>query len=155
MQTALLVLHSLLRWGVLLFGLWAVLSALSGSFSKRLYSANDNRSSMLFTIFCDIQLLIGIVLYFKNDWFGLLKDHFKETMHSPTARFFAMEHMAMMIIAWMIIHIGRVVVKKATTDKSKHVRGLIFFGLGIIIILVSIPWPFRENIGRPWLHWIN
>ncbi|MEP6676174.1 MAG: hypothetical protein ABJA78_13515 [Ferruginibacter sp.] len=154
MQTALLVLHSLLRWGVLLFGLWAVFSALGGTFSKRLYSANDNRSGMLFMIFCDIQLLVGIVLYFKNDWFSLLKDHFKETMHNDN-RFFAMEHMAMMILGWLLVHVGRIMVKKGTTDKSKHTRGLIFFGLALIIILAAIPWPLRATNARPWFHWFN
>lgn len=155
MQTALLVVHSLLRWGVLLFGLWAVWNALTGVMGNRIWSANDKRSGLLFMTFCDIQLLIGLVLYFKGEWFGLLKDHFKETMQSPGNRFFAMEHMAMMILAWLLVHIGRSMVKKGRTDKSKHTRGLVFFGLALILILVSIPWPFRANIGRPWLHWFN
>ena len=39
----------------------------------------------------------------------------------------------------------------ADTDTQKHKRGLIFFGIAILIILAMIPWPFRQpGIGREW-----
>lgn len=149
-----LVLHNLLRWAVLLFGFWTLLNAISGVFGNRSYSAGDNRSNFWFMISCDIQLLIGLILYFNNAWFDRLKD-LGNNMKDPANRFFTMEHMSMMIIAWILVHIGRVSVKKAATHRTKHKRMLIFFGLAIIIILAAIPWPFREAVSRPYFRWLS
>lgn len=143
-----LVLHNLIRWAVLFFGLWTLLNALTGVFGKRAFSTGDNRSNLFFMISCDIQLLLGLILYFSNGWFEKLKD-LGNNMKDPYSRFFTMEHMSMMIIAWVLVHIGRATVKKAGTDAAKHKKMLLFFGLAIILILASIPWPFREIIGKP------
>ena len=70
-------------------------------------------------------------------------------MHDDSKRFFAVEHALMMIIAWLMVHIGRSMVKKAGTDSAKHKRSLFWFGIAILIILAMIPWPFRhEGIAR-------
>jgi bacteriorhodopsin len=151
---AVLVFHNILRWAVLLFGLWTLLNALSGVFTKRAFNANDNRSNLFFMISCDIQLLLGLILYFSNSWFDRLKD-MGATMKEPYNRFFAVEHISMMIIAWLLVHIGRSSVKRAGTDAKKHKKMLIFFGLAIVLILASIPWPFREQIAKPLFRWFN
>lgn len=143
MDTIWLTLHSLIRWGVLLFGLLTLVNFLSGSFSNRAYAKKDKISSLLFMTFCDVQLLIGLFLYFKRGWFDMIKSDFKGSMQNGAVRFFTMEHALMMIIAWLLVHIGYSSVKKAGTDKAKFKRGLIFFGLALLIILASIPWPFR------------
>jgi hypothetical protein len=143
-----LVIHSLLRWAVVLFGVWTLLNALTGYFGKRSFTASDNRSNLFFMISCDIQLLVGLILYFSNGWFARLKD-LGNNMKDPYSRFFTMEHLTMMLVAWVLVHIGRATVKKAGTDAAKHKKMLIFFGLAIVLILASIPWPFREAIARP------
>ncbi len=149
-----LVLHNLLRWAVLLFGVWTLVNALTGVFSKRNYTANDNRSNLFFMIFCDVQLLIGLILYFSNSWFDRLKD-LGNNMKDPYNRFFTMEHMSLMLVAWILVHVGRASVKRAGTDAAKHKRMLIFFGIALLLILVSIPWPFREVIGKPYFRLFN
>ncbi len=151
---AVLVFHNILRWAVLLFGLWTLLNAITGVLSKRAFNANDNRSNLFFMISCDIQLLLGLILYFSNSWFDRLKD-MGATMKVPYTRFFAVEHMSMMIIAWLLVHIGRSSVKRADTDAKKHKKMLLFFGLAIVLILASIPWPFREQIAKPLFRWFN
>ncbi len=149
MQNTVLVLHNLLRWAVLLFGLLTVLNAFSGYTRKRVFTESDNKSNLLFMISCDLQLLLGLILYVGNGWFDRLKT-FSTIKSIPDQRFFAMEHMSMMLLAWILVHVGRVSVKRAGTDQAKHKRMLIFFGLALVLILASIPWPFREAIARPW-----
>lgn len=144
-----LVLHNLLRWVVVLAGIWAVLNATSGFFSKRAFSKSDNVSSLLFMISCDIQLLLGLILYFSNGWFTKFSSHTKEMMSVHSERFFGLEHALMMIIAWVLVHVGRTSVKKAEADAQKHKRMLIYFGLAFLLIMASIPWPFRSEIARP------
>ncbi|MBS1509917.1 MAG: cytochrome B [Bacteroidetes bacterium] len=145
-----LPIHNILRWAILLFGAWTVLNAITGVLGKRNYTASDNRANLLFMIFFDVQLLVGLVLYFYNPWFEQMKSDFSAAMKIPMFRFFGMEHTVMMIIAWLLVHVGRSSVKKAGTDAAKHKRSLIFFGIALLIILMMIPWPGREaGIGRP------
>ncbi len=139
-----LVIHNILRWAVLLFGVWTVLSALSGVMSKKPYRSADNKSSLFFMISCDIQLLLGLYLYFSGMWFDKVKAGMGAVMKDPAERFFAVEHALMMIIAWLLVHIGRTSVKRAGTDAQKHKRTLIYFGIALLLILAMIPWPFRQ-----------
>jgi hypothetical protein len=154
MQT-ILVIHGILRWAVLLFGAWTLLNALTGVMSKRAYSANDNRSNLFFMICCDIQLLIGLILFFSNSWFDKVKAGMGAVMKNPVDRFFTVEHAGMMILAWILVHVGRSSVKRAPNDAAKHKKMLVFFGLAFLIIIASIPWPFRAEIARPWLRMFN
>ena len=100
----------------------------------------------------DIQLLIGLILYFTGAWFEALK-HIGESMKDPMLRFFTVEHSLMMIIAWILVHAGRISVKKASTPNAKFKKTLIYFGIALLIILIAIPWPFREAVTRPWFRW--
>lgn len=149
-----MVLHNLIRWAVLLFGLWAIFSAISGIINKRNFTASDSRSNFLFMLSCDIQLMLGLVLYFANSWFDRLRD-LGNNMKDANNRFFTMEHALMMIIAWILVHVGRTSVKRAVTPAAKHKRSLIFFGIAVLLILAAIPWPFREAIARPLYRWFN
>lgn len=144
-----LPIHNILRWAVLVFGVWALINAVTGIASKRSFSGNDNRTSLFFMISCDVQLLLGLILYFNGMWFNMMKNNAKEVMHDSVNRFFAVEHALMMIIAWLMVHIGRSMVKRADSDAGKHRRSLVWFGIAIVIILAMIPWPFRhEGIAR-------
>ena len=154
MQTV-LILHNILRWGVLIFGLWTCINALSGVMSKRLYTPNDNKSNLFFMICCDIQLLLGLALYFSNGWFDKIKAGGGSVMKNTYDRFFTVEHGGMMLLAWILVHIGRSSVKRAATDQAKHKKMLIFFGLAFLIIIASIPWPFRAEIAKPLFRWFN
>jgi hypothetical protein len=147
---AVLAVHSIVRWAVLLFGIWTVLNAITGLTTKRAFSKNDNISNLLFMIFCDIQLLFGILLLVMGPWLDMFQFGMGEVMKNKVSRFFIIEHGVMMIIAWLLVHVGRVAVKKANEAK-KHKTMLIYFGLALFLILISIPWPFRDElIRRDW-----
>jgi hypothetical protein len=144
-----LVIHNILRWAVLLFGVWAVFAALGAVISKRAYKSGDNKVSLFFMISCDIQLLLGLILYFTGMWFEKVKSGMGAVMKDADERFYALEHGLMMIIAWLLVHVGRSMVKRGGTDAQKHKRTLIYFGIALLIILIMIPWPFRsEHIRR-------
>lgn len=103
---------------------------------------------------CDIQLLLGLILYYSNLWFDRLKD-MGNNMKDAYNRFFTLEHGLLMIIALVLVHVGRVSVKKVNTPAAKHKRSLIYFGLALVLILAAIPWPFREAVARPLFRMFN
>lgn len=151
-MTTVLTIHSILRWLVLLFGFLAVLGAIGGLSGRRPYTARDNKMNLFFMICCDIQLLVGIILFVSNGWWEKIKAGMGDVMKDPVNRFFTVEHALIMIIAWILVHVGRSSVKKATLDSAKHRKVLIFSGIALLLILISIPWPFRELVGRPWFR---
>ena len=154
MQTV-LVIHNLMRWAVLLLGLWAILNAVSGLTSKRSFSGNDQRSSLFFMISCDLQLLLGLILYFSNSWFDKVRNDMGAVMKSSFDRFFTVEHAGVMILAWILVHAGHTAVKKANTDRAKHRKMLLYFSIAMLLIIISIPWPFRDEIARPLFRGFN
>lgn len=144
-----LIIHSIFRWAVLLFGVWAVFAALGAVISKRPYSNADNKTGLFFMVSCDIQLILGLILYFSGMWFNKVKAGMGAVMKDPAERYFAVEHALMMIIAWLLVHVGRSMVKRSGSDAQKHKRTLIYYGIALLIILMMIPWPFRPpGIGR-------
>ena len=145
-------IHSLLRWVVLLFGVWALINAITGLAGKRNYTGNDKKVGLFFMVSMDIQLLIGLILYFTGPWFAALKNNASVVMKDAASRFFAVEHMAMMIVAIAAVHIGYSATKKAGTNNAKHKKSLIFFAIALLIILAAIPWPFRDAVARPLLR---
>lgn len=135
----------------MLFGVYTVIKALGGLMAKKSYTGGDNKASLFFMISCDIQLLLGLGLYFGGAWFDMVKTSMGEVMKNSANRFFAVEHALMMIIAWILVHMGRSMVKRSGNDAQKHKRSLIFFGIALLLILAMIPWPFRTaGIGRAW-----
>jgi hypothetical protein len=137
-------LHSIGRWIILLLLLIAIFNSLVAG--QRPWIRTDARTGTILTIFADIMLLVGIALwYFGPRGYKFIDEMgMSAVMKSSFHRFFAIEHLAMMLIAIILIHIGKVQGKKAISDRAKHRRTLIFYLLALIIILASIPWPFRE-----------
>lgn len=151
MYTGMLHLHSFLRWIILLLLLIVIFRSLTAG--GRSFNATDKKLGLFTMISCDIMLLIGLYLWFTGA-FGmntLQNLPMKDIMSNKGLRFFFVEHFAGMIIAIALVHVGRSVAKKDLPDTVKHKRTLLFFGLALLIILISIPWPFREvGAGRGW-----
>lgn len=154
MHTFLFLLHSWLRWLIIIAAVWTLIRAIGGLSGHKKYIAADNRSNLFFMIFMDLQFLIGIILYFTEGWAkNWTGGQLKEVMGNSAERFFTVEHGLMMIIAWIIVHIGRTVVKKAKTDREKFRKSLVYFGIAFILIILAIPWPFRTGLGmHPWFR---
>ncbi len=147
-----LVLHDLLRWFIVIFAFWTIFSSISGLMNKSPYTKSANLSNLLFMIFMDMQVVFGFILYFNNGWFERLK-HLGDNMKDTFLRFFTIEHWLLMIIAWVLVHAGRTVVKKSSTPHAKYKKTLIYFGIAFLLILIAVPWPFREALARPWFRW--
>ncbi len=144
-----LTIHSVLRWVVLLTGLFAIIRAITGISFRRGWMAMDNNAGLWFTIVFDIQVLVGFILYlFLSPTTTSALLNFGNVMANPTARFFTLEHITIMIIALAFAHIGRGVVRRAPTAIQKHRRALIWFSLALLLVLLAIPWPFL-SYGRP------
>lgn len=153
MHNTLLLIHSLLRWAILLAGIWAVLRAFMGVSGKTPFTGADKKAGLFYMIFFDLQLLVGLVLYFvTSPVVQTALQNMKFAMKDSVLRFYAVEHITMAVIAFVLVHMGYSKVKKATTDAQKHKTALIFFGIALLLVLLLTPWPFRlAGAGRGWI----
>ncbi|WP_346315991.1 hypothetical protein [Chitinophaga sp. YIM B06452] len=148
MHETLLGIHSIVRWLILLFGIWAVIRALMGVSGKKPYTSADTKAGLFFMIFLDIQFLLGLILFFVSPLIKAATSDMGAAMKNAGLRFFTVEHTLMALVAIALVHIGRSKIKKLTDDGKKHRTALIFFLLALVLLLAAIPWPGREAIGR-------
>jgi hypothetical protein len=141
MYSFVLTLHNILRWLVLIIGLFAIIRAFIGWFGNKEWQDLDDRLGLGFTSSLDLQVLLGLLLYFFfSPITSTAFSDFGAAMSDSNVRFFLVEHGVMMLIAIILAHIGRSRAKKQETDIGKYKNTAIFFGLAMIVILISIPW---------------
>lgn len=147
--STLLPLHSLVRWLVLISLIVAIFMAFRGWLLKKEFSKFDNSVRHWTATIAHIQLLIGLWLYLISPITDYFLHHFKEAVHLREIRFFGMEHSLMMLIAIVIITIGSAKARRKPTDTEKFRTMAIWFSVGLLIILTSIPWAFSPFTSRP------
>lgn len=143
--------HSILRWFILLFLVIAITKSLQGMFMHKSFGALDKRVGLFLLIASHTTILIGIYQWIVGSW-GLKNIQnlgMSIVMKDAALRFWAVEHMAGMLIAVILITMGKRVGRLSITDRSKHKRSFWFYTIALVIIVASIPWPFREGVGRP------
>lgn len=152
MDSLVITLHSLVRWAIVIVGVVAVVRAWIGSRGNKPWTQMDDRLGLIFTSVMDLNLLLGLLLYFAlSDITKAAFRDFGAAMSDPGLRFFAVEHILIMIIAVVVAHIGRSRSKKAASDAGKHKQAAIFFTASLVLVLLAIPWPFLSTgAGRGW-----
>ena len=140
--------HSLLRWIVIIACLWALARVWSGFFGRAEWSKKDQTAGLIFTSLLNLQLVLGLVLYAISPITRSALGNFAGAMKDSVLRFYAVEHLAGMLLAVALAQIGYSISKRAATDRGKFLRAAVFYSIAGLIILASIPWPFMKY-GRP------
>lgn len=143
MYDFLLFLHNILRWVVLVLAVLAVAFSWIGWLGRREWLARDQKIGTFFTIGMDIQLLIGLILYFFFSPYALsamMNQGMSFVMGQSEFRFFGVEHFFFMVVALVFAHLGSILAKKAPDTLGKHRRAAIFYSLSLLVILAGIPW---------------
>ncbi|MGF1563784.1 MAG: hypothetical protein ACFCUH_00310 [Flavobacteriales bacterium] len=137
-------LHSGLRYVVLLFLVISIVVAFVG---RNKGSFKGLKTVALVALAsAHLQLVIGLALYFLKNWhLAFTVDGF---MKAPHTRFFAVEHLTMMLLAIILITVGYASAKRMTDAVRQHRRILVFYLVALVLIFASIPWPFRTDLGH-------
>jgi hypothetical protein len=151
MYTGLLHTHSLVRWIMLILLIMTVLRSYNGWKSKRSFTPGDKKLVLFTLIFSHVQLLIGFLLYMVSPVVNSALSDMGAAMKDKMMRFYAVEHISIMIVAILLITIGNAMAKRTTNDSDRFKKIFIYFFIGLLLILVSIPWPFQMvGAGRGW-----
>ena len=152
METGLVHLHNLLRWVILIGLLIAVVKNYSGWQKKKTLSSGDKKLWFFTMLAAHITLLLGLYQWLFGRYGALVTELPADVkvMKDAFYRFFWIEHPVIMIIAIVLITLGRGMAKKAVPDPIKYKKAFWYFFVALLLILAAVPWPFRE-IGRPLL----
>ncbi len=145
MYTGLAHLHSILRWFALIAIVVAIVISFRGMRTEMNFGRSANRWSLFTLIAFHLQLVVGLALYFLGGWADQLGE-----MGDKLVRFYSLEHMVAMVLAIALVTVGRIRSKKGSSHNNKFRRLFWPYFIAFIIVMVNIPWPFREVIGRPW-----
>jgi hypothetical protein len=155
MYKGILLLHSFLRWVIVVLAIVSIYKSYLGMRGGKVFSASDKKVGLFLMIAAHTTLLVGFYLWFAGPW-GLMNIGnlgFGAVMKDAYSRFFAVEHTTGMLIAIVLITIGRGASKRNITDAAKFKRTFWFILVALIIILATVPWPFRAVIGTG-RHWL-
>lgn len=136
----LLPLHNIIRWIVLLSGLIAILFALAGWIGRKPWTKTNTILVKVFTMSFDVQILIGLVLYFISPTNQVALQNFGAAMRNTEMRFYAVEHIFGMIFALAMAHAGRTLARIAKDHWKKHRNAALFFILSLVIVIALTPW---------------
>lgn len=139
--STLLLIHSWLRWAFLLAALYAIIRSLNGIINNKPFGKEENTAAKFLVALTHTMLLLGLVLwYISPNVQQALSQGASVFMKDKVLRALVIEHPLTNIIAVVLIQLGRIKSKKAYEDSSKHMRSLVYYGIGLLLILSRIPW---------------
>jgi len=141
MYNGLLHLHNSLRWVIIIL----LLITLVQAFTKK---EGIQKTSLWLLIAAHITLLLGLFQYFNSDVAGFKMianmGGMGNVMKSSFACFWVVEHFSAMLLAIVLITIGR-----GRAKKLNYSAALKWYLVAFLLIMAAVPWPFREDIARP------
>jgi len=142
----LVALHSLNRFVLLILLLVVIVKSLMGWLNKSPFEKADDKLSLFLFISAHTQLLLGLILYFVSP----IVIFSGASMKDPVARYWLVEHSAGMVIAIVLISLGRILSKKLSDSTAKHKRMFIYNIVALLVILVILKSSHRGFFNVSW-----
>jgi len=140
MESILIHSHSGLRW-ILLITMIFVLFKDHSNISVK----SKKIDWVLYTlILFFLQIIIGVILYFISHKVSFQPGFMK----IAKLRFFTVEHITGMLLAFVIMILGYIKYIKAPLNRRNKIIK-IYFAIALLFVLLSIPWPLR-GFGNSW-----
>ena len=144
-----LIAHSWFRWIVLGALLFAIYTGIQGRLNKMRFSDRHSKIRLMTLIACHIQLLLGLWLYVISPTIEMFWAHRNEAMSDKVLRYWSIEHATAMILALAVITFGYYESHKTKSERKKFTLMALYYGFGLLIILVTIPWLASSGVARP------
>ena len=132
-------IHSYNRYLILATLVFVLYRSWTGWQSKKAFEKTDNTASLALLVFAHLQLLLGLIQYFVTS--TIVRSAMADmgaAMKDSWLRYFAVEHILIMILAVACIQIGRTLSKKATDDNTKHKKLAIWTTVATVLIVAGL-----------------
>jgi hypothetical protein len=151
MYTVALFIHSWFRYLVLACGIWLLIASARAMRAGGEWLPKHERLQLGFVALLDTQLLLGLSLYFiLSPISAAAMSNLAAAMKDAQLRFFGVEHIATMLIAIVVAHVGRARAKRKQA-RARYRTTLITQIAWLILTLAAIPWPGLD-VARPMLR---
>lgn len=141
MYTGFRHLHSYFAYLLLAVLIFSIVYVIVQMVKNKPFTESVRKVSLAGLIASHLQLLIGLVLYFISPrGISAFSGEMSEVMGDSLTRLYALEHPLTMIIAIVLITIGYSRAKKPGDDVRRFKTLLLFYILGLILMLSRIPW---------------
>ncbi len=140
MFSFLTIIHNINRYIILVMLALALVRAYQGWLGKKNWDENARKTNLFTMIFFDIQLLLGLILYFTSSLVKAALQDMGAAMGDAALRFFALEHIFYGILAVAFAHLANTRAKKAADSPLKHRAAAIFFSISALFVLLGMPW---------------
>ncbi len=112
--------------------------AYSGWLSGKSYGKADNAGSAALLGLTHLQALLGLILYFMSPLTELARTDMGAAMKDPWQRYFGVEHITTMLIAVVLIQLGRTLSKRAANDTDKFKKLAIYTTIAALLIIGTL-----------------
>lgn len=143
-------LHNILRWVIVILLVIGIIRHLTAWLGKKYYTGADVKRDTYLMGSAHFMLLLGIFQWAFGPWGlkNIQNSGMGAVMKDAVSRFWAVEHFVTMLIAIVFITLGKGVAKKGITDAAKHKKAFIFFAIAALLIVLAMPWPWRDGVAR-------
>ncbi len=148
MYQLIISLHNIARWIVIIAAVYALFRAYRGWFGKKSWTETDRKAGLYFSIAVDVQFLLGLILTVVSPLVRSIISSFQNAMTIDELRLIV-EHIPLMLVALILVHVTSVLTKRAGDDVTKHRRAAIGYTLAFIVMILATPWarPFLPGLG--------
>ncbi len=145
----LLIIHSIMRWVVIVTLLLGIVSVFINKSQKNIYTSNHYFWFNVIKHLLNIQFVIGLIILTKSPMAQAFWSQINQALKWREIRFFGLEHPFMMILSILVFNF--IIHKSKKFINSTKGFNYLFWGYLVVFILVfiSIPWSFSPFTTRP------
>src|SRR6266550_3972043 len=134
MYPHLLILHSLLRWLLVLMLVYMLVRAWLGYKRNYSFTSVDNTLRHWTATVAHLQLTVGMVLYFKSPYVAYFWQN-PRLEHLPLDySFFSLIHISLMILAVAVLTVGSAMTKRKVSSQEKFKTIFSWFLVAFVIL---------------------
>jgi hypothetical protein len=132
-------IHIVISTITLLAGIVTIVLSIHGLSRKREYGRQDQGASLVFNVALYFQLILGFLIYYllRTTLEGPIWE-VPDTQNDASLRFWAIEHIALMIFALFLTQLGRIFIRRSKGARRKFRASLFYFSTSLGLILFSV-----------------
>ena len=139
MATGLHHLHYYNRYLILAALAFVLYRSISGWLGNRPYEKADSIAGGVLVGLAHLQLVGGLLQYFVTSAYAQqARANMGAAMKDPLLRYFGVEHISMMIVAIVLVQLGRTFSKRKTDSTAKHKTVAIYTGIATLLIVATL-----------------
>ncbi|MEO6037001.1 MAG: hypothetical protein ABIQ93_01225 [Saprospiraceae bacterium] len=131
-------IHAYNRYFILLALLFVLFRAYTGWLNNKRYEKPDNIGAAALLGLCHLQLLVGLLLFWLSPYGMSAFSNGAASVKGSWARYFTMEHLGAMVVAIVLVQLGRTLSKRSTDSTQKHRTIAIYVTIATLLIIGTL-----------------